>query len=181
MNDEIDYQELLDQALRGVVRSALRIVEENGLPGKHHIYVSFLTQYPGVIMANHLLEKYPQEITIVLQNQFWDLSVSEEAFELTLSFGGSPEQLTVPFQALSGFADPSVQFGLQFKNTDNQLSLPNDEEANTSNVANITKMEPSNPNEDDKRQQESHELPSSLEESTDNKTNVIALKNFRDK
>lgn len=181
MQDEIDYQNLLDQALRGVVRSALRAVEENGLPGQHHMYISFLTQYPGVMIAKHLLEKYPQEITIVLQNQFWELSVSEEAFELTLSFSGSPERLTVPFQALSGFADPSVQFGLQFKSAGDPLSLPKREQTDSSVFTNITNMESSNPNEGQNQQHESHQKQYAQEEATSSDTNVIALKNFRDK
>lgn len=109
------YQELVDDALRGVVRRALARVAASGLPGNHHLYLSFRAHHPGVRVPDHLREKYPDEITIVLQHQFWRLSVAEDGFEVTLSFNGVHEPLSVPFAALTGFVDPSVRFGLQFR------------------------------------------------------------------
>ncbi len=115
MRDHFSYPKMVDAALRGVVRDALKRVQEQGLRGNHHMYISFLTHYPGVVVADYLRDKYPKEMTIVLQHQFWDLEVTEEGFDLTLSFNKVPERLTIPFEAMTGFADPSVQFGLQFQ------------------------------------------------------------------
>ena len=112
--DLIRYDLLVQDALRGVVRKVLTDAARDGLSGEHHFYVSFRTEAPGVRMSQRLREKYPQDMTIVLQHQFWDLGVTEHAFEVGLSFSGVPERLLVPFDALSGFFDPSVQFGLKF-------------------------------------------------------------------
>jgi hypothetical protein len=115
MADQIRYDLLTQQALRGVVRSVLTDTAKKGLPGDHHFYISFDTKADGVHMSDRLRTQYPEEMTIILQHQFWDLKVSEEGFEVGLSFGGIPERLTVPFEAINGFFDPSVQFGLQFE------------------------------------------------------------------
>jgi len=112
--DLIRYDILAQDALRGVVRKVLSEVARTGLPGEHHFFVSFMTRAPGVRISSRVLAQYPEEMTIVLQHQFWDLTVTEHAFEVGLSFGGVPERLLVPFTALKGFLDPSVQFGLQF-------------------------------------------------------------------
>ena len=114
--DFIGYEALTDRALRGVVREALKRVQKQGLIGSHHFYLTFKTQDPGVEIPDFLKERYPDEITIVLQNQFSGLNVTEDSFEVTLSFQKLPARLFVPFAAMTGFADPSVQFGLQFKN-----------------------------------------------------------------
>ncbi len=111
---KIDYEALQQDALRGIVRAALQQIAKTGLPGEHHFYVSFSTQAPGAILSKRLKEKYPTEMTIVLQHRFWDLIVSEERFEVKLSFDGVPERLVVPFSAIKVFIDPSVHFGLQF-------------------------------------------------------------------
>jgi len=113
--DHIRYDLLTQQALRGVVRTVLADTAKNGMPGEHHFYIAFNTQAPGVRMSPRLREQYPQEITIILQHQFWDLTVSNDGFEVGLSFGGIPERLGVPFEAIKGFFDPSVQFGMQFE------------------------------------------------------------------
>lgn len=113
--DLMDYQSLVESAMRGVVRDALKRVVADGLPGDHHLYVTFRTQAPGVHIANRLVAQYPDEMTIVLQYQFWGLEVDDESFEITLSFSGKNERLHIPFDAVTGFADPSVNFGLQFK------------------------------------------------------------------
>ncbi len=110
----IDYEALQQEAMRGVVRAALQFVVTHGLPGEHHFYISFLTQAPGVVLSKRLREKYPQEMTIVLQHRFWDLIISDERFEVKLTFDGIPERLVIPFSAIRVFIDPSVRYGLQF-------------------------------------------------------------------
>jgi hypothetical protein len=110
----IDYTKLQQEAMRGVVRAVLQQIVKSGLPGEHHFYISFLTQAPGVILSKRLKEKYPSEMTIVLQHRFWDLIVSEDRFEVKLTFDGIPERLVVPFAAIKVFIDPSVRYGLQF-------------------------------------------------------------------
>jgi uncharacterized protein len=115
--DLIRYDLLVQDALKGVVRKVL-IDAKDGLPGEHHFYISFQTDFPGVRLSNRLREKYPQEMTIVLQHQYWDLNVTEHTFEVGLSFSGIPERLLIPFDALTGFFDPSVQFGLKFDSQD---------------------------------------------------------------
>lgn len=112
--DLIRYDILAQEALRGVVRKVLSEVARTGLPGEHHFFISFVTKAPGVRISQRLLEKYDKEMTIVLQNQFWDLKVTETGFEVGLSFDGQRELLGIPFAAIKGFFDPSVQFGLQF-------------------------------------------------------------------
>lgn len=113
--DLIRYDLLVQDALRAVVRRVLTDVARDGLPGDHHLYISFDTTAPGVRLSPRLKERYPEEMTIVLQHQFWDLIVTEVSFEVGLSFNGIPERLFVPFASLKGFFDPSVKFGLQFE------------------------------------------------------------------
>jgi hypothetical protein len=113
-NNTIDYAAYVDTAMRGAVRDILKRVERSGLPGQHHFFISFRTTYPGVSMSDLLRSKYPQEITIVIQHQFSGLSVEQDLFRVTLSFNNIPEKLVVPYAALTGFADPSTKFGLQF-------------------------------------------------------------------
>jgi hypothetical protein len=112
--DHIRYDLLAQQALRGVVRTVLTEAAKSGLQGEHHFYIAFNTGAPGVRLSPRLREQYPQEMTIILQHQFWDLTVTNDRFEVGLSFGGVAEKLVVPFAAIKGFFDPSVQFGLQF-------------------------------------------------------------------
>jgi uncharacterized protein len=114
--DFIGYEALTDRALRSVVKEALKRVQKQGLPGSHHFYLTFKTHDPGVDIPDFLKERYPDEMTIVLQNQFSGLDVGEEGFEVTLGFQKLPATLAIPFAALTGFVDPAVQFGLQFKN-----------------------------------------------------------------
>jgi hypothetical protein len=112
--DHIRYDVLAQDAMRGVLRRVMSDAAKQGLPGDHHFYITFLTQAPGVKLSPRLTTQYPQEMTIILQHQFWDLVVTEDRFEVGLSFGGVPERLIVPFDAIKSFLDPSVQFGLQF-------------------------------------------------------------------
>jgi uncharacterized protein len=113
--DLFHYDKMVETALRGVARQALTLAARDGLRGGHHFYISFRPAAPGVVMPQQLLAKYPEEMTIVLQHQFWCLEVGEEAFSVSLSFSGRLEQLTIPFAAITSFADPSVKFGLQFE------------------------------------------------------------------
>lgn len=113
--DLMRYDHLAQMALRGVVREALRRVEREGLPGEHHFYIAFNTRYPGVQLSDRILERYPREMTIVLQHQYWNLKVFDTWFEVELSFDNIPEKLVIPFNAIKGFLDPAVQFGLQFE------------------------------------------------------------------
>jgi hypothetical protein len=112
--NELRYDRMVEEALRGVVGKALGQVAKRGLPGDHHFYITFRSDDPGVQIPDHLRQRYPSEMTIVLQHQFWGLEVGEEAFSVTLTFSDVPERLTVPYAALVAFADPSVRFGLQF-------------------------------------------------------------------
>ena len=111
--DLIGYDRIVEDALRGVVREALKRAA-GGLPGEHHFYVTCRTGAPGVVVPPALRKRYPEELTIVLQHQFWDLAVDRESFSVTLSFGGRKEHLEIPFDAITGFADPGVQFALRF-------------------------------------------------------------------
>ena len=110
--DVLRYDLMVQEALKGVVRKILAEAARDGLPGEHHFYITFRTVAPGVRLSQRLREKHPDEMTIVLQHQFWDLNVSDHAFEVGLSFSGVPERLLIPFDAVTTFFDPSVQFGL---------------------------------------------------------------------
>ncbi len=109
------YDRMIEEALRGVVRRALRMVAATGLPGSHHFFISFRTAAEGVQIADYLHERYPDEMTIVIQHQFWGLDVTSEQFAITLSFNDVHERLVIPFAAITSFADPAAQFGLQFQ------------------------------------------------------------------
>ena len=113
--DLIRYDLLVQDALRGVVRQVLTEAARDGLQGDHHFFISFRTRAPGVRLSNRMREQYPKEMTIVLQHQFWDLVVGDLGFEVGLSFQGKPEILAIPYLAISGFFDPSVDFGLKFE------------------------------------------------------------------
>ena len=113
--DLLKYELIVQDALRGVVREVLTRVSREGMPGDHHFYITFRTRHPGVNIPQRLRETYPDEMTIVLQHQFFGLELKDDAFEVTLSFNRSLERLHVPFQAVSAFVDPSVNFGLQFQ------------------------------------------------------------------
>jgi hypothetical protein len=116
--DHIRYDVLARDALRGVLRRVLTDAAEHGLPGEHHFFITFLSTAEGVKLSPRLLAQYPEEMTVILQHQFWDLTVTEDRFEVGLSFGGIPERLVVPFNSIKSFFDPSVQFGLQFEPAD---------------------------------------------------------------
>ena len=116
MTDYIGYEALSQAAMRGVVREALRRAKTNGgLPGDHHFYISFRTRAPGVKIADHLVQRFPEEMTIVIQHQFWDLEVHDGHFEIVLKFAGVPQHLSIPLASITRFVDPSVNFGLSFE------------------------------------------------------------------
>jgi uncharacterized protein len=118
-DDRLDYQELVREALRDVVRRCLEVVaEEGGLPGDHFFYVSFRSNFPGVRIPAFLRDSYPDEVTIILQHQFWDLEVDREAFSVSLNFNASRQRVTVPYEALTSFVDPTAEFGLRFGPTE---------------------------------------------------------------
>jgi hypothetical protein len=122
--DLIRYDLLVQEALRGVVRNVLSEAARNGLQGEHHFFITFKTNAPGLRLSNRMRERYPDEMTIILQHQFWDLGVTEHAFEVGLSFSNVPERLLIPFAAITSFVDPSVQFGLKFDVQDPGQAAP---------------------------------------------------------
>lgn len=122
--DKIDYHALIQNALRQVVRRVLDQVAEHGLPGDHYFYIGFRTDAPGVVVPRSLRDRYPEEMTVVIQHQFWDLEVDDELFSITLAFNTSRLRLTVPFAALTAFADPSAEFALRFEQAEEAAAEP---------------------------------------------------------
>ncbi|MCC3861345.1 SspB family protein [Pseudemcibacter aquimaris] len=161
----IKYDEMVQNALIGVVRDILTDTEKLGLPGEHHFYITFQTTHPGVIMPPYLRERYEDDMTIVLQNQFWDLNVEEDFFEISLSFNRNKEHLKIPFDALLGFFDPSVDFGLHF-NTEVDETAEEIEEEATEETANVAAKD------DDE---------AATDEASEEKDNIVTLDAFRNK
>ncbi len=128
MARSIDYGNLMHRAMRGLIQSVLTEVAEHGLPGAHHFFITFDTTHPEVQMADWLKERYPTEMTVVLQHWFEDLKVTDEGFSVTLNFGNSPEPMVIPFDALRTFVDPSVEFGLRFETQEQDEEDEDDEE-----------------------------------------------------
>ena len=124
MKDLLRYDKMVEAALRGVVREALARAAASGLPGAHHFYITFRTDAPGLALPDFLRKDYPDEMTIVLEHQYWDLEVEEEKFSVGLSFKNRNEKLTIPFAAITAFADPSVKFGLQFQAASEEKAAP---------------------------------------------------------
>ncbi|MGE0257230.1 MAG: SspB family protein [Alphaproteobacteria bacterium] len=122
--DLYQYEKMIDRALRGVVREALERAGRDGLRGAHHFYICFATDMPGVSIPESLRERYPHEMTIVLQHQFWDLEVGKNKFAVTLSFQSQPERLVIPFAAVRSFTDPSVNFALEFASPERPEAAP---------------------------------------------------------
>jgi len=125
----IPYDEIVQEALRAVVGRVLGEVEASGLPGEHHFYITFKTGAAGVDIPRHLSEKFPDEMTIVIQNRFWDLKVRNDGFEVGLSFNQAPAKLSIPFAAITGFVDPAVNFALQFQAQGEDSALEDHEHA----------------------------------------------------
>lgn len=178
--DLMRYDLLAQDALRGVVRFALKRVVDTGLPGDHHFYIAFDTNAPGVRISDRLRKQYPQEMTIVVQHQFWGLGVTEERFQVELSFDNIPEKLTVPFDAIKGFFDPSVQFGLQFEIGEaNENAGPEDGAENE----NIESGRPAQAIGDplDAKDTAGSDTEADTEESEDEAEKVVQLDTFRKK
>lgn len=163
--DDLKYDVMVENALRGVVRQALAQVAEHGLPGEHHFYITFRSDHPGVVIPDHLSERYPREMTIVLQYQFWDLDVGADGFAVTLSFNNRSERLNVPFESVIAFADPSVRFGLQFDAGEEEAS---------GQAATDTPVQTS-------EQQNESEADAMPPQSEDGSGNVVTLDQFRKK
>jgi len=133
--DHIRYDVLARDAMRDVLRRVLTDAARHGLPGDHHFYITFDSRAEGVKISPRLLAQYPEEMTVVLQHQFWDMKVTEDRFEVGLSFGGVPERLVVPFKAIKSFLDPSVQFGLQFETGENEADAQTADASSATSLA----------------------------------------------
>ena len=140
--DYIRYDILTQEAMLGVVKKILTETARAGLQGEHHFFISFLTNYPGVRLSSRMRERYPDEMTIVVQHQFWDLKVTDNSFEIGLSFDEIPESLSIPFAAIKGFFDPAVQFGLQFDVVEEEDNVESIKPAGEKDGAKIPVTEP---------------------------------------
>ncbi len=128
MTKSIDYGNLMHRAMRGLILEVLRGVERNGLPGEHHFFITFDTRHPDAELADWLRERYPEEMTVVMQHWYEGLAVDDEGFAITLNFGDTPEPLYIPFDAIRTFVDPSVEFGLRFETQDSDDDEEDDED-----------------------------------------------------
>ncbi len=128
MTRSIDYGNLMHRAMRGLIQTVLADVAQNGLPGAHHFFITFDTTHPGVAIADWLKERYPSEMTVVLQHWFSGLEVTDEGFSVTLNFGNHPEPLVIPFDSVRTFVDPSVEFGLRFESQDDDEDEEDEDE-----------------------------------------------------
>ncbi|KAB0571899.1 SspB family protein [Brucella pituitosa] len=193
VQDLIRYDILAQEALRGVIRKVLAEVAATGLPGNHHFFITFLTGAPGVRISSRLKEKYPEQMTVVLQHQFWDMLVTDQLFEIGLSFGDVPEKLTIPFAAIRGFYDPSVNFELEFDVSVVQPTSDNDEGSNISSIELISSEEapaksPKSKSRPRKTATEKEDAAAKDKEATDNEetepkpsADVVSLDSFRKK
>ncbi len=175
--DYIRYDLLAQAALRGVVRKVLADAAKKGLPGEHHFKITFATMAPGVRMSERVRAQYPQNMTIVLQHQFWDLAVRDETFEVGLSFGGIPEKLTIPFEAITGFFDPAVQFGFQF---DTAEAAPADAAASPAKAPEKPAKPAARPRAEAKKA-DALPTPETKEEAPNASGEVVSLDRFRKK
>ncbi len=195
VQDHIRYDILAQDALRGVIRKVLTEVAKAGLPGNHHFFITFLTCAPGVRISSRLKEKYPEQMTIVMQHQFWDMLVTDQLFEVGLSFGDVPEKLVVPFSAIRGFYDPSVNFELEFDVTaiepvgDNDSPGADIELLEPQNIQSV-KAEKTAPKERSKKDNSKQKPASDAEEKAENTSenegdkpsaDVVSLDAFRKK
>jgi uncharacterized protein len=183
--DHIRYDILAQAALRGVVRTVLADAAKKGLPGEHHFKITFNTTAPGVRLSDRMRARYPSDMTIVLQHQFWDLVVSEQGFEVGLSFGGVPERVTVPFDTVTAFYDPSVQFGFQFEVIDSTAAPEALEEpASAGKSERAEKTPPTDRTLSEKRKPEALPVPSEATATAHDEGSggeVVRLDRFRKK
>ena len=184
--DHIGYDIVMDNALRNAVREVLVLISENGLFGNHQLYITFLTQHKDVEIPLFLIDQYPDELTIILQHQFWELKVNEKDFSVYLSFNKTREKLRIPFEALTGFADPSVKFGLQFQSSNlsgaNNLELVTEtksaspEPPNPEGIDNESESSEDSRNDSDKQADENL-----INETSESGEKVVDLDLFRKK
>ncbi|MGN6306095.1 MAG: SspB family protein [Mesorhizobium sp.] len=173
-DDHIRYDILAQEALRGVMRKVLAEVARTGLPGNHHFFITFLTGAPGVRVSSRLRERYPEQMTIVIQFQYWDLKVTDTGFEVGLSFSDVPEKLEVPFSAVRGFYDPSVNFELEF-------DVRTEGEAEGEPVAEPVALVPEKKAEPKKKQAEKEKPAAASEPAAGKGADVVSLDAFRKK
>ena len=176
--DHIRYDILAQEALRGVMRKVLAEVARTGLPGNHHFFITFLTGAPGVRISSRLRERYPEQMTIVLQFQYWDLKVTDAGFEVGLSFSDVPEKLEIPFSAVRGFYDPSVNFELEFEvKQDEAVELPPETPAEKPE-----RLAAKTPKKTESRKKADARMPEAAEADTAGKSaDVVSLDAFRKK
>ncbi len=137
MSDDIDYGNLMHTAMRGLIKTVLKDVAENGLPGAHHFFITFDTSHPDAELADWLSDRYPGEMTVVMQHWFDNLEIGEDGFSVTLNFGDAPEPMYIPFAAIKTFVDPSVEFGLRFETTDEQGDEKSDSDPTAINTDHV--------------------------------------------
>ena len=181
--DHIGYDTVMDNALRNAVREVLVRIAENGLFGNHQLYITFLTDHKGVEIPIYLRDQYPDELTIVLQHQFWDLEVNDADFSVYLSFNKTREQLIIPFDALTGFADPSVKFGLQFQSSksDSPNNLELVPETNVASPSRINMPNDLGSSKDLQSNSDDQIQDKDIKEQSDSAKKVVELELFRKK
>ncbi|WP_214469766.1 SspB family protein [Mesorhizobium sp. dw_380] len=177
-DDHIRYDILAQEALRGVMRKVLAEVARTGLPGNHHFFITFLTGAPGVRVSSRLRERYPEQMTIVIQFQYWDLKVTDTGFEVGLSFSDVPEKLEIPFSAVRGFYDPSVNFELEF---DVKTDAQPDEEPATPTAEPLTIVSEKKPKADKKAPAAEPEKKPAATDAGAKGAEVVSLDAFRKK
>ena len=178
--DLMRYDVLAQHALRGVVRLALKRVERDGLPGEHHFFIAFDTRYEGVQMSERLLQRYKDEMTIVIQHQYWHLRITDEHFEIELSFDNIPEKLSIPFAAIKGFFDPSVQFGLQFETEVANSEIAQSNEAPSEDEAD-QEAAPAKATKASKPKKKSKKSDKDAPDASNDDSKVVSLDAFRKK
>ena len=184
MSSSIDYGNLMHHAMRGLIQQVLSDVAKSGLPGEHHFFITFSTDHPGVKLSSRMRERYPDEMTIVIQHSFWDLNVSETFFEIDLSFDDILERLRVPFASLKGFFDPHVKFGVQFdaeflEAANGDLELVQDEgEDNNQNLPTIASKRDLAKAEN-KKEKDEKDSAETDDDKTAESADVVSLDNFR--
>lgn len=137
MSQTIEYGNLMHRALRRLIQEVLEDVRDNGLPGEHHFFITFDTRHPGVNIADWLMDRYPSDMTVVMQHWFDNLEITDDGFSVTLNFGDAPEPLYIPFEAIKTFVDPSVEFGLRFESQSDEDDLDEDEKSASADVEEI--------------------------------------------
>ncbi|MCH2251069.1 MAG: ClpXP protease specificity-enhancing factor SspB [Cognatishimia sp.] len=137
MSQTIEYGNLMHRALRRLIQEVLEDVRDNGLPGEHHFFITFDTRHPGANIADWLMDRYPSDMTVVMQHWFDNLEITDDGFSVTLNFGDAPEPLYIPFEAIKTFVDPSVEFGLRFESQSDEDDLDEDEESASADVEEI--------------------------------------------